>query len=275
MNVNVEYLRALVQHALGRQVEARRHFDEAEALHQRSLSNSLASDELKLAPPYQLNWWEPAFSQVVRAEAWKEIQGKAQAADLWWHLVQARAYAKLGETDKAEAELAAATTAAADDPEVWPARGRLLGKWGEIKRAEADLQKAVDLAGADPLPWIHRGRWYAERGEHEKADADFAKAASLTPNELNKFLEAGWWVVGPYPPNVDEFCPPEIDPDPSKPADCPATGTKSTAPQVPGRGLPDSSGRQPARSRAYTRRTGPLVRGGGDPARPQPSSHAF
>ena len=32
---------------------------------------------------------------------------------------------------------------------------------------------------------------------YEKADADFAKAASLTPNELNRFLEAGWWVVGP------------------------------------------------------------------------------
>ncbi|HUG92189.1 MAG TPA: hypothetical protein VML55_15215 [Planctomycetaceae bacterium] len=82
---------------------------------------------------------------------------------------------------------------------------------------EADFQRTVELAGDDPLPWIHRGRWYAERGEHEKADADFAKAASLTPNELNKFLEAGWWVVGPYPGNLNELCPPEIDPDPSKP----------------------------------------------------------
>ena len=71
--------------------------------------------------------------------------------------------------------------------------------WNEIERAEAEWQKIVDSAGDDPMPWIHRGRWYAERGEHDKADADFARAASLTPNELNKFLEAGWWVVGPYP----------------------------------------------------------------------------
>ena len=75
----------------------------------------------------------------------------------------------------------------------------------------------MELATDDPLPWIHCGRWYAERGQHEKADADFVKAASLTPNELNKFLEAGWWVVGPYPAELKEFCPPELDPDPSRP----------------------------------------------------------
>src|SRR5262249_49953906 len=62
-----------------------------------------------------------------------------------------------------------------------------------------------------------RGRWYAGRGEREKADADFARAASLTPNELNKFLEAGWWVVGPYPAELGQFCPPEVDADPSRP----------------------------------------------------------
>ena len=83
--------------------------------------------------------------------------------------------------------------------------------------AAVDFQYAIDLDGDNPLPWIHRGRWHTERGEQEKADADFAKAASLTPNELNKFLEAGWWVVGPYPKNLSEFCPPEVDPDPSQP----------------------------------------------------------
>jgi tetratricopeptide (TPR) repeat protein len=86
-----------------------------------------------------------------------------------------------------------------------------------LAKAEAAWQRAIDLAGDDPLPWIQRGRWYAERGEHAKADADFAQAASLTPGELNKFLEAGWWVVGPYPEALKEFCPPELDPDPSQP----------------------------------------------------------
>src|SRR4029453_17148522 len=92
--------------------------------------------------------------------------------------------------------------------------------------------------GNNPLPWIQRGRWLAERGEQAKSDADFTKAAALTPGELNKFLEAGWWIVGPYPQEVKEFCPPEIDPDPSKPvyAVDPQTGL-STQP-VPWKPIP-------------------------------------
>ncbi|HKB38294.1 MAG TPA: tetratricopeptide repeat protein, partial [Gemmataceae bacterium] len=38
-----------------------------------------------------------------------------------------------------------------------------------------------------------------------------------TPDELNKFLEAGWWVVGPYPYDLKIPCPPEVDADPARP----------------------------------------------------------
>ena len=84
-------------------------------------------------------------------------------------------------------------------------------------QAPASLDKAVELAAGDPLPWIARGRWHAQHGEQAKADADYAMAASLTPSELHRFLEAGWWVVGPYPRELNEFCPPELDSDPSIP----------------------------------------------------------
>jgi WD40 repeat protein/predicted Zn-dependent protease len=47
--------------------------------------------------------------------------------------------------------------------------------------------------------------------------ADFARAASLRPDELHHFIEAGWWVVGPYPEDLRMPCPPEKDPDPSRP----------------------------------------------------------
>ena len=98
------------------------------------------------------------------------------------------------------------------------ARAKLIGQWDDKQfSAEEAWQKVIDVAADDPMPWIHRGRWYAEHGEHKKADADFAKAATLTPNELNKFLEAGWWVAGPYPADLDEVYPPELNPDPSKP----------------------------------------------------------
>jgi serine/threonine protein kinase/tetratricopeptide (TPR) repeat protein len=196
------------------------------------------------------NWWHFATVQALRREAHRIIYGE-EADDPWQHLIQARGYRLIGETELSEAEMASAAAAAGNDSKIWLARAELLGRWGEIERAEADWQqvvdlqrndpavwlqraawyskqgkteqaeadwqRAVELAGDDPLPWIRRGRYYAQHGEQEKADADFAHAASLTPNELNKFLEAGWWVIGPYPADLDEFCPPELDPVPSRP----------------------------------------------------------
>ena len=138
--------------------------------------------------------------------------------DAWLHLIQARGYSLIGETRKAEEEIAAATAAAPDDPEIWLAVAKLQGDSEELTaRAEEAWTTAVDAAANDPLPLIQRARWYAERGEREKAEADYAKAAALTPHELNKFLEAGWWVVGPYSPELKEFCPPELFPDPATP----------------------------------------------------------
>ena len=91
---------------------------------------------------------------------------------------------------------------------------------GKIPEAEQYYQQALDADAQNTSVWIARGRFFAERGEQEKAEADFAKAASLTPNELGKFLEGGWWVVGPYAPYLlEECCPPEREADPSKKVD--------------------------------------------------------
>ncbi|HTU21266.1 MAG TPA: protein kinase [Gemmataceae bacterium] len=65
--------------------------------------------------------------------------------------------------------------------------------------------------------WLLLARDYAERGQNDKADASFAKAATLKPDELDRFIQAGWWVVGPYPKDLQLPCPPEKDPDPSRP----------------------------------------------------------
>ena len=154
---------------------------------------------------------------TVRHDAWKARFGSAERMDPWLHLIQARDCRLLGDNEQAEAEIGAATSAAPDDIEIWSARARLQDLWSAAAAAEASWAKAVELAGDNPLPWIHRGRWYTEHGQQEKADADFAQAASLTPHELNKFLEAGWWVVGPYSAELKEFCPPEVDPDPFRP----------------------------------------------------------
>ncbi|MBW3543518.1 MAG: tetratricopeptide repeat protein, partial [Planctomycetes bacterium] len=208
-------LLAMTCQRLGKQAEAREWLDKADQWYAQSMQAAIAGQTTVGMPQFYV-WDRPQF-QLLHREAQALLAGSADP-DPWQHLIEARGYRLIGETEKSDAAFAAAAAASPNDADVWVTRARLLAQWDEQERSsEADWQKAVELAGDDPLPWIQRGRWYAERGEQEKADADFAKAASLTPNELNKFLEAGWWVVGPYPQALAAFCPPEIDPDPSRP----------------------------------------------------------
>ncbi len=212
----IYYVQSIMASALGDDAAARTHLTRGEALYRQACLESLAHPVVdSLGLPTE-NWHELIHVQALRREALRLIQGREPGDDPWQPLIQARGYRLIGEMEQADRELAAAATTG--DPDIWMARARLLSQWDDQERSvAADWQKTVELASDDPSPWIQRGRWYAERGEQAKADADFANAASLTPNELNKFLEAGWWVVGPYPLAVKEFCPPEIDPDPSRP----------------------------------------------------------
>jgi tetratricopeptide (TPR) repeat protein len=123
----------------------------------------------------------------------------------------------LGQPDRADAELAAAVELRPGDADVWLTRARVFAKLGQKERAKADLVRAQQIKADEPLPWIETGRLLAELGEQTQADAAFARAAALAKGELHRFLEAGWWVAGPYPDQLDLSCPPEINPDPSKP----------------------------------------------------------
>ena len=88
---------------------------------------------------------------------------------------------------------------------------------GETEKAEAQWQAALKIAPREPALWLARGHVFAQLGQHDKADAAFAKAAALPPEELDRFPQAGWWVIGPYPEDLKLPCPPEKDPDPSGP----------------------------------------------------------
>ncbi len=163
--LSAAYLCALAAAAANQQERARNQFQKAESLYQRACQSCVSGGEVGLAMPLRDFWWELAAGQILRREAWQVITGKAPA-DPWQHLIQARGYRLLGEEKNSDAELAA---------------------------AEKAWQRFVEFAGDDPRPWIQRGRWYTQRGDYEKADADFTKAAALTRDELNKFIEAGWW----------------------------------------------------------------------------------
>jgi serine/threonine protein kinase/tetratricopeptide (TPR) repeat protein len=207
-------VQAMIFHRLGQKERAHDCLMKADDFSKKLIQEVLDKDTLFLPwHPYWRNW---AAFQVLIRQARELILGATALDDPWQRLIRWRAYTKLGQKDKAEAEFQAAVAFNPKDPEIWLARAKVFAQLGQLERAEADLAKAIEVKPDDCRPWIARGRYFMEHGQPQKADADFAKAAHLTPNELNKFIEAGWWVVGPYPDKLDTPCPPEKDPDPSR-----------------------------------------------------------
>jgi serine/threonine protein kinase/predicted Zn-dependent protease len=206
---------ALIEHAAGKADSARDRLRDLERRLDRMWVRSLGTADPML--PLSINWIELVRFLILRREAHRKIEGSDSFDDPWWHLHLSRVYSRLGERERAEGEFRAAIAARPDDPEVALSRARILARDGQVDRALADLDAQIERAPDDPRAWIDRGRLLAERGERPRADADFARAAALSPGELNRFLAAGWWVVGPYPRALEDACPPEFDPDPSRP----------------------------------------------------------
>ncbi|MCS7469981.1 protein kinase [Stieleria sp. ICT_E10.1] len=215
----IAFLDAAIAAKLGDKERARQRWSDGETRYQQNcraaLDRGVADNDNGI---FHESWWQFIYDAAMRRLAVETMSPGQAADDPWLHLIQARGYATIGEIDQAEAELSAALAASANNVDALLARMRLFEQLQDERfSADAEWQKVVDLAADDPMAWIHRGRWNMQRGEKKKAEADFAKAASLTPDELNKFLEAGWWIAGPYPSKLSDFYRPEIETDPSKP----------------------------------------------------------
>ena len=89
------------------------------------------------------------------------------------------------------------------EPSAAIAQARELRKAG--KRSDALLQydKALAARPDDARLLIERGRLLAHLGQDARADADFQAAARLAPDNPQLFVDAGWWVAGPYPTSFD------------------------------------------------------------------------
>ncbi len=106
------------------------------------------------------------------------------------------------------------------EPSASIAKARQLAKTGKRAVALPEYDRAVANRPSDPRLLIERGRLLATLGQADKAVADFENAASLAPESPQFFLDAPWWVAGPYPPDFNQAGPLEsaTATDPSQPA---------------------------------------------------------
>ena len=237
---------AIALRQVGRLEAARDALKQADQQADELLRDSVRADILKM-PGNAMDWF---FLRMIHREANQAIHGKPMPESPYERLFRGRVLLALGEPGKAEAEFTAAVAARPGDADVWLARSQIFARFGYKDRMADDLLQAQQLKGDDPKTWVETGRMLAERGEHPQADAAFARASVVGKGELNRFLEAGWWVVGPYPEQLDERCPPESNPDPSRPVS--AIGDKrelkwqsvSTAPHYGNINLPAQLGGQ-------------------------------
>jgi WD40 repeat protein/Tfp pilus assembly protein PilF len=206
---------AMVHHRSGRPDEARRWLTRAEASFGERLQSTLVRPELTL-PDGEL-WWEPILLYLSLREARGLLDGREPSDDHRLRLQRGRVHWKLGNKERAEAEFAAAVELRPDDAGVWLTRARVFAHLGLKDRMAADLARARQSKSKEPRPWAETGRFLAEGGEHAPADTAFVRAAAIGKGLLYPFLEAGWWVAGPYPEPLDLACPPEFEADPSKP----------------------------------------------------------
>jgi WD40 repeat protein/serine/threonine protein kinase/Flp pilus assembly protein TadD len=96
-----------------------------------------------------------------------------------------------------------------------PARAQLA--YDEIGELIPEVfDRLARLRPGDARLWVGRARALTQQGRSGQADAAFAHAAVAAGGDPQVFLEAGWWVVGPYPSNLLASYPPESSPDVSQ-----------------------------------------------------------
>ena len=96
---------------------------------------------------------------------------------------------------------------------------RELSSAGKGVDALAEYRKAIADRPDNPWLLVERGQLLAKLGRFSEADTDFTRAARLAPDNPQVFLDAGWWIAGPYAADLKTTTPieSESNPDPSRP----------------------------------------------------------
>jgi serine/threonine protein kinase/tetratricopeptide (TPR) repeat protein len=103
------------------------------------------------------------------------------------------------------------------EPSASIAHARQLVAAGKKVESLAEYAAAIAKRPEDARLTIERGRLSAELGRTSEADADLTRAAQLAPDNPQLFVDSGWWVAGPYPPDFEWPVESESASDPSAP----------------------------------------------------------
>jgi tetratricopeptide (TPR) repeat protein len=203
---------ALIHARAGRSDQARRWLLALE----RDLEAHIRAGHVSFGALRRPRYWpfDPLRADLLRREAYASLRETAPELRAL-RLLRGDSLWRLNERAKAEIEFTAAVTRAPDEVAALVDRARTFDTLGAHDRADADLAEAARQKPDDPRPWVARGRLLAERGLGAQADAAYARAAGLAQGRLDPFLEAGWWVAGPYPEDMSWPQPPEANPDPA------------------------------------------------------------
>jgi serine/threonine protein kinase len=205
---------ALVHAHAGRSKQARRWLASLE----RDLERTIGEDLIAPGADRQARYipLDVLRAEVLRRQAYKllcepapELRSlRLQRGDALW---------RLREWQRAEAEFTASIAEAPDIVAALINRAWTFELLDLPKRADLDLAEAARRKPHDPRPWVVKGKLLAQRGRGAEADAAYSRAAELASDRLDPFLEAGWWVAGPYRDDMNWSEPPEQQSDPAQP----------------------------------------------------------
>ena len=126
------------------------------------------------------------------------------------------------------------------EPSAAIAKARELSRAGKRADALPEYDKAVANRPADAASADRARPAACESGRGRTSRIRLQNAARLAPDSPQLFLDAGWWVAGPYPPDFSQAGALENGSatDPSQPAPPVGNTTFRWHEVAPGRGAP-------------------------------------
>ncbi len=185
MRLSVEFLRSMILHQQGRTAAAKELLRQTERTYREFFANPLDSSGQKLDEEI---WWETIHWNLLRDQAWQVVEGSVPP-DPGDHLMHARAYQLLGETELAKRELDAAIQHADDDANIWAGAAELLANAGDMKRSENAWKTALDGAGKDPQILIKHGEFFAKQDRWDRAQEAWRRALAIDPSQSYRLFE--------------------------------------------------------------------------------------